>query len=349
MKYLSNMMRAALVGVSLLFICLSTSFAAVPHWINFQGMLTYPDGTPMDTTVSIIFRLYPDFASGTPVWDERHTVTTVNGNYNAVLGAADNFPQTFYDDGSMWLGIQVGTDAEMSPRIALASVPYAYRIGTIDEAQGGTISGDINVAGKANIGNANTNVGDMSLVVGENNAADGDNSTVAGGRENASSGTLSFVGGGDQNYAVGTQSTIAGGSDNRTDGNYSVIAGGNENRATGAVSAICGGVDNHAEAAYSAIGGGSSNWADSIYATVAGGHNNFAEGQAATIAGGEKQHDQSAVCRDRRRKVQFRPAENIPSSQEAEVRRSPTLTAPAVKNPLSAEGRAILRAEDTRK
>ena len=108
-----------------------TASAAVPSWVNYQGVLTSPDGTPLDTTVDITVRIYPESWSPMPVWDEIHTVTTTNGLYDVHLGLADPNPQDFFDDASMWLGIQFGSDAEMTSRQALTTVTYAYHIGTV--------------------------------------------------------------------------------------------------------------------------------------------------------------------------------------------------------------------------
>ncbi len=292
MKFLSDMMRTAVVVAALLFICLSTSVAAVPSWINYQGMLTYPDGTPMDTTIDITFKLYPETWSISPIWDEIHTVTTVNGIYSAHLGGADPMPQDFFDDGSMWLGIQVGTDAEMTPRMSLTAVPYAYRIGTVDEAQGGTISSDVVINGKLNVGTGNTNAGTNAFVTGATNAASGDFSVVAGGQSSAASGLRSTVSGGFANTASGVYSTVGGGRYNTSSLDDATVAGGNRNDATNYYATVSGGGYNHARGQFSVIAGGGgdaaadSNSAQGNLSVIGGGYHNYATGDASTIAGG---------------------------------------------------------------
>jgi len=289
---LDNTLRR-LSGVTLfLFVFYATGFAAVPGWINFQGQLAAPDGTPLDTTVSITFRLYADVWSDTPLWDEIHDVTTVGGLYSVQLGSADNFPQTFYDDATTWLGIQVGADTEMSPRTLFSAVPYAYRIGTIDEAEGGTIQGNVIIQGQGNIGFGNTNVGDQSFVAGSSNAANGDNSTIAGGTLNVNSGEASFIGGGYHNEAQGWTTTIAGGNSNFASSEGTSIAGGSNNVAVGPHATIGGGLNNRSRGICSVVAGGGgpdladSNSASFDYSTVGGGSNNFANGAHTQIGGG---------------------------------------------------------------
>ena len=42
------------------------------------------------------------------------------------------------------MGVTIGADPEIEPRTQLVTVPYAYRISTVDGATGGAISGRIN-------------------------------------------------------------------------------------------------------------------------------------------------------------------------------------------------------------
>jgi len=45
------------------------------------------------------------------------------------------------------LGIQIGSDPEISPRTRLVTVPWAHRVSTVDGASGGLISGDLEATG----------------------------------------------------------------------------------------------------------------------------------------------------------------------------------------------------------
>ena len=64
-----------------------------------------------------------------------------------------------------WLGVKVGTDTEMAPRAALASVPYAFRAVSVDSAatiSGAQVTGP--VASATTAGSANTAVTAVNLL-----------------------------------------------------------------------------------------------------------------------------------------------------------------------------------------
>ncbi len=52
---------------ALVFACAVEVTAAVPPLINYQGRLTNSVGTPLDTTVALIFQIYAGSNSGTSV------------------------------------------------------------------------------------------------------------------------------------------------------------------------------------------------------------------------------------------------------------------------------------------
>jgi|GEM_PF-3195967 len=123
---------------------------AVPALINYQGRLTRASGTPLDTTVAITFTIYD--SNGRNLWAETHSsVTAVGGTFSVLLGSFNPIQASVFADTSRWLGIRVGTSAEMSPRVRLISVPYSFRVGTVDSASGGTIKGDLVVSGEVSI------------------------------------------------------------------------------------------------------------------------------------------------------------------------------------------------------
>src|SRR5512143_1556803 len=118
--------------------------AAVPPQIYYQGYLTSTDGTPLDTVVTMTFRLYDAPAGGTCPWTETQPACTVRaGHFNVVLGSGQgiNFPIIAWNN--LWLGVTLGTDAEMAPRSQLLSSPYSYKVQTIDGAWGGALSGSV--------------------------------------------------------------------------------------------------------------------------------------------------------------------------------------------------------------
>jgi len=130
-------MRTTAFVVALSMILLSiAALADVPGLMNYQGTLTDGDGVALDTTVSMIFFIYPDSIGGTPVWTETQPAVGVSsGIFNVLLGSASAIPDTVFDDPVRWLGIQVGGDPELVPRQKIASVGYAFRAAEADTAE----------------------------------------------------------------------------------------------------------------------------------------------------------------------------------------------------------------------
>jgi len=106
---------------------------------------------------------------------------------------------------------------------------------------------------------------------GNNNNAQGDNASIAGGGHNRA-GIASFVGGGESNWADGLFATIAGGSANYVSGTSGSIGGGDGNSASAHCAVVPGGRSNAASGRFSfaagrrakAITAGAFVWADSI-------------------------------------------------------------------------------------
>jgi hypothetical protein len=97
--------------------------------IPVQGLLTDSSGVPLDATVSIRFRLYTGQVSANPFWEDTYTVRVGRlfpGVFSVSLGSGsraltDELLQT---NNTPWLGMRVGSDAEMD-RWALERTPFA--------------------------------------------------------------------------------------------------------------------------------------------------------------------------------------------------------------------------------
>ncbi|NUO19503.1 tail fiber domain-containing protein [bacterium] len=117
---------------------------AIPQQVNFQGLLVNNGGNLVDTTVSMTFRIYTDSTSGSLLWTEtRSAVSSINGLFNVRLGQVIPLPDGIFNQPQLWLGVTVGADDEMVPRNFLSSVPYSYRVSSVDGAKGGVISGPL--------------------------------------------------------------------------------------------------------------------------------------------------------------------------------------------------------------
>lgn len=103
--------------------------AAVPSTIGYQGRLYDPNNQPIDATITVTFALYSDSSGGTAVWTETQDVVFTNGYFAVKLGSVTPFTSTSFDGSTRFLGVTVGVDAEMTPRAAIASVPYALSAG----------------------------------------------------------------------------------------------------------------------------------------------------------------------------------------------------------------------------
>jgi hypothetical protein len=312
----------------LLFVTLLTTAPAatadVPHQMHYQGHLTDSGGTPLDTMVTMTFTIYNDSSAGSLVlWTETQTGVEVNtGLFNVLLGSVTPIPDTVFVSDWTWLGIQIGYDPEIAPRTRLVTVPYAFRVATVDGSTGGVISGnvsiqsdldldgDLRVTGKATIGEYNTNTGWGAFVAGGNNSATGDSSAIGGGQMNVASqfcaaigggmlntasGVLSSIGGGRDNQASGDGSTVSGGSSNIASDYGAAVGGGTGNAASGDRSTVSGGHSDTASGTYSTVGGGYGNAASNSNSTVGGGYENTSDGEGSTISGGQYNVANSAI------------------------------------------------------
>jgi hypothetical protein len=268
--------------------------AAVPQQINYQGYLTDTGGNPLDTTVAMTFKLHTDSLVGSLLWTEtRPSVTVADGLFNVRLGQVTALGDNIFNNAQIWLGITVGDNSEMTPRSRIVSVGYSYRVGTVDGASGGTITGDVNIVGKGNIGSGNSNPGLYAFTVGYNGSAAGDYSTVSGGRNGRATAYVTSVNGGSNNEATEEGATVGGGGFNKARAIYSVIAGGgginadsNHIAPIGNYSFIGGGHHNYNYGNSSVIAGGASNQAYDNYSVVGGGHYNRARGDYSVVSGG---------------------------------------------------------------
>ena len=122
-------------GLIILVFLASLSLARIPKVINYQGMLTQSDGkTPVNNgDYAILFSIYNISSGGSALWSHTYNVSVTNGLFNIILGDS-GFAINLAFDTTYWLGIKVGDDSELTPRIQLTSVGYAYRAKVADSA-----------------------------------------------------------------------------------------------------------------------------------------------------------------------------------------------------------------------
>ena len=123
-------MKATLVLSMILCVLAPASLRAqVPLTINHQGYLTSDAGAPVTGTSSMTFAIYNVVVAGAALWTETQSVVVTNGVFNVYLGDATALPDSIFDGQELYLGVKVGTDSEMTPRIRLTTVPYAFASG----------------------------------------------------------------------------------------------------------------------------------------------------------------------------------------------------------------------------
>ncbi len=122
----------------------SLSVADVPHIINWQAVALDSNGVAIDDqTYFIHFRIYDDGVGGNLLWAEIFKqVIADHGLLNAFLGDSNPIPDTVFADIPRYLEIEF--DGELPfDRVELQSVAYAFGAGTLDGAEGGQITTDI--------------------------------------------------------------------------------------------------------------------------------------------------------------------------------------------------------------
>ena len=160
-SFTQRLLRVGVVFSMSLFVVLtlysSQSSAAINPQINFQGKLTNTDGTNVTNgTLSIVFSIYTVASGGSNIWTETQpAVTVTDGIFRVALGSVTALPGSVdFNTNSIYLGIKVGADAEMTPRVQFTASPYAFNS---DKLGGLSSSGFVQLAPSAVQADATTN------------------------------------------------------------------------------------------------------------------------------------------------------------------------------------------------
>jgi hypothetical protein len=118
---------------ALLFVSLFMSpivSAGSRDFLFHQGIATDTAGDPLEGNLNVTFRLYEEATGGTALWEESQLINFVNGVYLTELGSDEPFPSGLFEKESLFLGIQIEGDSEMTPRFEIRSVPFAQQAET---------------------------------------------------------------------------------------------------------------------------------------------------------------------------------------------------------------------------
>lgn len=173
--------------IALLALCAACMWACMPtrqaeatitNYMSFQGKLTNPDGTNVtNNSYTVVFSIYTVASAGSAVWTETKSVTVTDGLFQTNLGDVTALPGSVnFNSNSLYLGVKVGADAEMTPRVRLTAAPQAFNSDLLD---------GLDSSAFAQLSAGNLNIGSGTVTSGAINgltlaqAADG--FTLAGG------------------------------------------------------------------------------------------------------------------------------------------------------------------------
>lgn len=103
----------------------TTIHAQAPASVPVQGFLVTDAGAPVTATASFSLRLFDVEAGGVALHEESQTVEVEQGFFGLYLGDGAALDLTLFRDHRLWLAVEVDGGGEMSPRLALGTVPYA--------------------------------------------------------------------------------------------------------------------------------------------------------------------------------------------------------------------------------
>ncbi len=116
------------------------------RYLSFQGRLTNQYNTPITTATQVVFKLYDASTGGNTLWNSTGVPCTItpdqDGIFSILLGTESGEGYTctgisaisasvFSENPEVWLGVKVGSDAEATPRIQIATVAYALNAETL--------------------------------------------------------------------------------------------------------------------------------------------------------------------------------------------------------------------------
>jgi len=134
MKGRNKMLRKSFFLSLIVFqILISLVFAeSVPPLINYQGMLMDSKNNPLEGIKKLTFNIYDSAVGGTKVWGPQlfNNVPVIKGRFNIILGTTDTKGRLIaeaFGSNNRYLGVTVGSNAEVIPRQQVLSVPYALK------------------------------------------------------------------------------------------------------------------------------------------------------------------------------------------------------------------------------
>lgn len=118
-------------------------FAApgINQQIHYQGLLKDSSGNNVSNgSYDIVFRLYDAASGGTTLWTGTHTtangnaITVTDGVFSVLLGSGtgNSLSSVDFDQDTIYLGVTVGSDSEMTPRQRIGAAAQAFNADRLD-------------------------------------------------------------------------------------------------------------------------------------------------------------------------------------------------------------------------
>src|SRR3989344_1497857 len=104
--------------------------ADIPTTLGYQGRLKNASGTALTGTYSFIFRVYASSTGGPLLWNETQSVVVDSGYFAVQLGSVTQFAMDM--NQALYLTTEVSADGEMTPRVPINSVSFAYTAGGVN-------------------------------------------------------------------------------------------------------------------------------------------------------------------------------------------------------------------------
>lgn len=119
--------RTVSLAVAPLLLVASLAAAGVPNTLAYSGRVLKANGAPEVGVVQLRFSLFNGASTTTALWSEQQTLAlSSDGLYQTKLGAVTPLPETLVSaNDRLFLELQVGTGAPLSPRQELSSVTTA--------------------------------------------------------------------------------------------------------------------------------------------------------------------------------------------------------------------------------
>jgi hypothetical protein len=262
--------------------------ADFPRQLGYQGLITDAQGDPLTATgLSIRYFLYADSTGGSFLWAEVTQEDITDGllahNRGSSCPTCGIPDSVFLNNDTLWLEIQIDGEP-IEPRSRLIAAPYSYRVASIDQATGGSISGDISISTTSSgyglsvlqTGGGRAGYFQISNLSNQTAALTGySNGLGSGGYFFNDAGNNALTG-----YTNGTATAILGESD------YGTAVYGRSGSVSDGATAVHGQLYSTNPGAYSAAVRGESNGAGNLGIGVWGSHDGSGYGVYGTSVGG---------------------------------------------------------------